>query len=625
MKLVNSSSSKGSRVHRQAICIQVSGGGLSTMINEPLSRRCRRRQYSPRWQEHSEAANNYARVLSTILSEAMRQNDLASDITCDPRECGWEDVIDCIAKAKATYDEKGKSSKVRSWLRNPGAIADILHSLTGMIPDEKGLSVLRQGLVIIFQAWQTRIKNKEEILRQLEDLPLLLSGATETWKLYPRDEKLSKAAQMVYETVVGSLSELISILLRTQRGSFISKNINRIPAVESQRIDEISKTVTGAKTALAACVSRLEPERLAKIYDTSTSTLLETQSIRQTMSTHHNDMMRAIAEIVALQREPRVSDDNTIKTTVKECLQEFLAAQMQTGLYRLIQENEYMQRLGYQANMNTTWSENAVKRTMSKEHLIQHLKLTEIDSVAEDIDRIRQQESNVESEGRELARRIMSMEQFTEWITKDESKLLMLDGHCKNLGNGKTSPLSVLCASLASTLAQAQSLVILQYYCGHHALNTDHLPSGPLGLIQSLLAQLLSKPDDILPKMLQIDKELYERALPDDIDSLCEIFGAVFTQIERNKITICIIDEIAEFEGAFGGWDKSMSLVAFQLRWMVHKFQGPQRLKVLMTSANKSTAVSDLLEEDDKMSFRGSGLPNHSPRRLITGDILSLP
>lgn len=276
--------------------------------------------------------------------------------------------------------------------------------------------------------------------------------------------------------------------------------------------------------------------------------------------------------------------------------------------------------------MDLAGPNNGSKILIGKGDLMQRLDLIGTGYIAEDVEKIRQQETNVASEGRELARKIMSMEQFSEWLTKDESRLLSLDGHCKNLGNGKTSPLSVLCASLASTLAEAGSLVILQYYCGQHAVDSNDLPGGPLGLIKSLLAQLLTRPDNVLPKTLQIDKELYDRARAYDIDNLCEVFGAAFSQVERNKITICIIDEIAEFEGALGGWDNGMSLVAFQLRWMVHKYQGPQKLKVLMMSANKSAVVSQLLEEGDKISFRGSGLPNHSPRRLLmSGNFASFP
>lgn len=255
-----------------------------------------------------------------------------------------------------------------------------------------------------------------------------------------------------------------------------------------------------------------------------------------------------------------------------------------------------------------------------------HLNLREVGSVVEDVNRIRQQGTNVASEGRELARKITTTTQFTEWMQKDESRLLLVEGHCKSLGYGKTSPLSILCASLASNFAESDSLVILQYYCGHHGLDSTGLHAGPLGLIKSLLAQLLQKSDNVLPQNLQVERALYDRVKPDDVDNLCEIFSLVFSQVDRKNITLCVIDEIAEFEGAGSGWNDGMSLVAFQLRWMVHRFEGPQRLKVLMTSANKSAVVSQILEENDKISFRGSGLPKHSPGRLVmSGSGFSFP
>lgn len=273
--------------------------------------------------------------------------------------------------------------------------------------------------------------------------------------------------------------------------------------------------------------------------------------------------------------------------------------------------------IGYSKSLDALESTNTEKLVITKNELLLQLNLRDVGSIAGDVDRIRQQGTNVASEGRELARKIMATTQFTEWMQKDESRLIQVDGHCKDLGNGKTSPLSVLCASLASNFADSDSLVVLQYYCGHHGLDSNGLPAGPLGLIKSLLSQLLRQSDDVLPLSLQVDRELYDRVKPDDVDNLCELFAILFSQINPNKITLCIIDEVAEFEGARGGWSDDMTLVAFQLRWMVHNRQGPQKLKVLMTSSNKSAVVSQILEENDKISFRGSGLPNHSPGRLV--------
>lgn len=263
----------------------------------------------------------------------------------------------------------------------------------------------------------------------------------------------------------------------------------------------------------------------------------------------------------------------------------------------------------------------------TKIHLLQYLGLVNSGSVQEDVETIRRQGTNVAAEGLGHARKLLAMAQFNEWLANDDSKLLLVDGHCKSFGNNsKTSALSVFCASLASTLAQSDSLVVLQYFCGHHAMDSDSLPGGPLGLIKSLLGQLLRCPDDVLPQIVHLEQRLYDRADHEDIDHLCEIFGLLFSHINPAKITICIIDEIAEFEGERGGWVDDMRLVAAQLWHIVHHFDVPQKLKVLMTSANKSVAVTQQVKEEEKVSLRGYGLPNHSSGSLAIGDSdLSLP
>lgn len=82
----------------------------------------------------------------------MLHSNIAADLKYKPQECGWNDVLDCIAIAKISYNDKGKENKTRSWSHNADATADVLDSLASMIPDENGLSsVLRQGLVFIFQ------------------------------------------------------------------------------------------------------------------------------------------------------------------------------------------------------------------------------------------------------------------------------------------------------------------------------------------------------------------------------------------------------------------------------------------------------------------------------------------
>lgn len=88
-----------------------------------------------------------------MLEESLKCSELTVDLKYKPQGCGWEDVLNCIDTAKALYDEKGKKSKVRAWVRRADTTAGALKSLAGMIPDEKGLSILREGLVFVFQVF----------------------------------------------------------------------------------------------------------------------------------------------------------------------------------------------------------------------------------------------------------------------------------------------------------------------------------------------------------------------------------------------------------------------------------------------------------------------------------------
>lgn len=119
--------------------------------------------------------------------------------------------------------------------------------------------------------------------------------------------------------------------------------MHRIPTVESQRIDEITNTVTRAKEALEVCVNRLEHERQAKTYEASTSTLSEARAIRQTIHEHHGIMMQEMNDMETHLSQLRLTDDKRTRDILKECFREVLASRMQTGLYRLVEETEHCQ------------------------------------------------------------------------------------------------------------------------------------------------------------------------------------------------------------------------------------------------------------------------------------------
>lgn len=92
------------------------------------------------------------------------------------------------------------------------------------------------------------------------------------------------------------------------------------------------------------------------------------------------------------------------------------------------------------------------------------------------------------------------------------------------------------------------------------------------------------------------------------------------SQMSPSKIAMCIIDEVAEFEGAYQDWVDGICLVVDQLKCLVHHHDGTRKLKVLMTSANKSLVVSSRVKDEEAVALSGYGILNHSTRWTMTSN-----
>jgi hypothetical protein len=86
------------------------------------------------------------RELEVVLASAQQL-----DPSFDLKGCTWDDLLYQIEAAIGSDDQKSKNSRLRRTGRNASADVQMLNSLLSIIPDEKGLSLLRGGLSIVFQ------------------------------------------------------------------------------------------------------------------------------------------------------------------------------------------------------------------------------------------------------------------------------------------------------------------------------------------------------------------------------------------------------------------------------------------------------------------------------------------
>ena len=193
---------------------------------------------------------------------------------------------------------------------------------------------------------------------------------------------------------------------------------------------------------------------------------------------------------------------------------------------------------------------------------------------------------------------LMAAPAFKNWLNSPNLGLIMVDGRCGDLAVGRTSPLSVVCASLSALLAQDRSFVVLDHYCGRHTrLESNNYSIGPRGLMNSLITQLLRYPG-ISPASLNfISQDLRDSLKANNPLALCQIFEGLLCQLGSGMTVFCIIDGVSDLETERQGWNNELHDIFRHLRDLIYNNRVPS-LKLLVTSANQSRLFRQVKESD---------------------------
>jgi hypothetical protein len=248
---------------------------------------------------------------------------------------------------------------------------------------------------------------------------------------------------------------------------------------------------------------------------------------------------------------------------------------------------------------------------VTNEELVRILRIQENDPSAEvDMKYVLRRANSMQQRGLSQARSLMTKDAFKSLLAKDESGILMVDGHCKDDGAGKTSPLSVWAASFAASLMQSDSLVVLHYFCGLHSRNiTGEPPAGPLGLVKSLVEQLVRQVGNNVSRMGPLDRTLAQEVANDNLEAILSLIKPLIMSLHPRKTVFVIIDNASEFEGVTWNEWSEQTLQIFRVLYDIVKCQDDSdtrtqlKVKVLMTNANKSTTLGRQVDDGEIVSL----------------------
>lgn len=166
------------------------------------------------------------------------------------------------------------------------------------------------------------------------------------------------------------------------------------------------------------------------------------------------------------------------------------------------------------------------------------------------------------------------------------SSVLVVDGNLGSAGMGRTSPLSILSASLVTELSTKDDYAILQFFCGMHAGLQDPF-SGPRGILRLLITQLILYPGKTVTSLDFMEPALYEALRAQEIGGLCCLFEQLILRSNAHDTIFCIIDGMAELELSPHWRNETLQVFAF-LRELINQHKASPILKVLLTNSNRS-------------------------------------
>ncbi|KAK7744278.1 hypothetical protein SLS62_010305 [Diatrype stigma] len=504
----------------------------------------------------------------------------------------WNDVLESIQDAKEEYHTRSEKNRPQNMynVHKNKAIIMTLHSLTDMIPDQDGLSVMRGGLKLIFK----RTENRDQILRTFEDVPMVFAKACDAIKTHPNDKALHGHVNNLFTVLIDVTPKLIEILLRRRQGNWASRLLKQHPEQDASTINDCLDTVTRA--------SRRVTDRVDVLVDKIvTKTLAETRLVSAKIEATQTDlrsMHKSICSIQTSQKKVQgmIINGEDKSTKDLDALASVIDRKIESATSRLTADLRILQTL-----LQTTLSDST-HRTPT--HIAPRFGLSDPSSLAADIEEVLRAGNRVKGIAR--GKELLVKKRFRCWVEdiRGQSDILLVNGHLSDQTTGKISALSVLVA-LFSRVKSAPGAVTLHHFCGLHS-QQGNPASGPRGLMQSLVAQLilyLHQHRRGSARVSILSEGFLQDVARREMVALCLLFSQLMAQLDRSTTVYCVIDNVSEFETSLGGWGQEMGEVVAFLQHLVHddaQDRGPV-LKVLMIASNRSIQIHRHIRPEDQV------------------------
>ncbi|RBQ87185.1 hypothetical protein FVER53263_20406 [Fusarium verticillioides] len=370
------------------------------------------------------------------------------------KQHSWEDVLSALREAESHYSNPTGIKIVHKWFRKATDKSAAIEPYINFIPSGTYTSVICSGLTFILQACAAAKKFREESFDLINRLPDKVDLVSQYSELYKDDFSLQIAAYDLYYEILHAIKGLIHWLLKD----------HTLQEVEFLK-------VLGQQTSYDPLKGRLEE--------------VGKKSAR-------------FEEVIDLCNNKKQAE---ISKGVNGIRQDLTALKNQFLIFMrvLFQNARWLEQLSKAKNQTADLNhQDPPVAYISKDELLSLLlpkssyspdQSLVVSPFELPLDQVLRAGFRMDESEQARTRWMMNNSLLSKWFQSTKSRMLLVNGNHKL---ERVAPTSFLCSMLAKSLKEAESLVVLTYFCGL-STPSESEPYDDAGLLRDLIGQLVTQ------------------------------------------------------------------------------------------------------------------------------------
>ncbi|RYO82950.1 hypothetical protein DL762_006372 [Monosporascus cannonballus] len=468
-----------------------------------------------------------------------------------------------------------------------GRNKESLDAWIDVVPDDYGLALVKAGLAAVFKLAENSVAKREQIYETFMKLQKALTQAHPKKGSFRGYPGVSACADSLYQTVVDSIENMFQALTPKEKSGRMRRLMAKVKGgdeevVKAPSSEEILQNLEEQTKAFKQAVDDARDQAIEATAATVPAVLAGVESAKKSSETSKNNTEHLRADINRYGRGFEVAYKKIISKIAKDTeLTKRNMVEIQNEKRRreedqLFNRNMLMEILSQSREMSIARKQrvsNAPKRTtavVGLDHFCYILTLNMSELAAgeapdleymfhhpnRDLELALSETGGVTVAAQGQVQSLLEHDRFLQWLKDHHPGLILVDADVPGAALESLSAISRFCATLVTSIMGVnRDAIVTHFFCGLHT-SPDDPWYGPVGLVRSIIMQLITKLMEIDEGMESwdldfIDDRDYLKSLENhEVESLCAALHSMVSQFQPDTNVYCIIDSIACFDSS---------------------------------------------------------------------------